>query len=147
MNSEEYKIQQIFQFWNKYKGRGYGKVKWRSHKILSIPCRNAIKKRFRERYDVETLQEAIKNYARVLTNRDCKWSHAWKLVEFLVRRHPHRRDEEQLTRWLPGEFELDDYLSNEAKVIRARVAEPKPEPFTPLTLEQKQKIRAKLRSK
>jgi hypothetical protein len=122
----EYKIQVIFRHWNKYKGRGYGKVRWKSHTVLSLPTQQAIRKRLNQGFDVDTLTKAIDNYAKVLTSPSYKWTYAWTLYQFLVRRHPQRRDEEQLTRWLPGEFHEDDYITEQAKMIRARVNEPEP---------------------
>jgi hypothetical protein len=94
-------------------------------------------------YDVETLKEAIDNYAKVLLSRDYKWTYAWTLLQFLTRHHPARRKEEQLSRWLPGEFHEDDYLTNEAKVARARRPQASVETPVPLTLEEKREIARK----
>ena len=127
----------LFDAWNAHKGKGYGKAKWRSHTIISIPCQKAIRSKLRQGYDVETLKAAINNYALILTSPDYKWTYAWTMLQFLTRHHPVRRKEEQLTRWLPGEFDPDDYIKPEVKVSRARKAEPVPEP---LTLDEKQEI-------
>ncbi len=140
--TEAEKITSIFSHWNSHKGCGYGKVKWKSHRIFSLPCQQAVRKRLRQGYKMDDLKQAIDNYARVLTHSDCKWSYAWNLLEFLIRHRPDRRKEEQLWRWLPGQFELDDYIKPKAKVDKARAAEPKAEPFEEVTQAEKDAILA-----
>lgn len=139
MSTDEYKTQEVFQKWNSYKGCGYGKVKWKSHRVLSLPCQQAIRKRLRQGYSVETLQKAIDNYAKVLLNRDYAWTYAWSLLHFLVRGRKGRPGEEQLSRWLPGEFEADDYMTAYARDRRAKQHEQ--QDFVPATDEQKAKYR------
>jgi len=152
MNYEK-DIQAIFAAWNKYRGRGYGKIRWKSHTVLARPIIEIIKWRLApapadkkpeyltQGYDAETLMEAIDNYAHILLSPSYKWSPVWTLVQFLGRRSMIRPDEEHLTRFLPGLFELDDYITEQARMIRARVTE-NAEPIVPLTLEEKQAIRA-----
>ena len=147
-------VRTVFDNWNRYRGKGYGKIKWKSHTVLARPIIEIIKWRLMpaparkipnyliQGYDVETLLEATDNYARVLLSPSYKWSCIWTLVQFMGRRSLLRPEEEHLTRFLPGLFEPDDFITEQAKMIRARCNEPESGPIVPLTLEEKQAIRA-----
>ena len=76
MTSDQ-KLQTVYEKWNSFKGKG-----WKGHDFLNKPAKDAILKRFREGYKVESLCKAIANYARVLLYPDCGWTHAWSLKEF-----------------------------------------------------------------
>ena len=137
MTSDQ-KLQTVFEKWNSYKGKG-----WKGHDFLNKPAKDAILKRFREGYKVESLCKAIANYARVLLYPDCGWTHAWSLKEFFTRHiiKGGKWEGFQFTRFLDGEFYEDDYLTQAAKSKRIE-NERKPKPkFTPVSAEQKEKIR------
>jgi len=104
----------IFDFWNSFKKGG----KWKSHSSLAPEIEDAIKLQLKK-YSVDQLKSAISNYARILQNSDCVWSHAWTLREFLTRSRPGQKGELQLYRFLPHSFELKDFLTRSA-ISRSR---------------------------
>ncbi len=139
MTSDQ-KLQTVYLKWNSYKGKG-----WKGHDFLNKPARDAILKRFREGYKVESLCKAIENYARVLLYPDCGWTHAWSLKEFFTRHiiKGGKWEGYQFTRFLDGEFYEDDYLTQSAKNKRienerARVQVKK---FTPVSAEKKEELK------
>jgi len=130
----------IFDCWNSFKG----KRNWKSHRELSYEISEAITKRLKH-YTVEQICGAIRNYAATLLSRDCLWSYAWTLYQFLTRHSPQQRDELQIYRFLPNNFSMDDYLKPEAKkriIEQQRKQRAVPQPINePLSVEQKKEIR------
>ena len=127
----------IFDKWNSHKGGG-----WRGHSKLSVPTKEAIDKAVRKYGEPDILQ-AIDNYAMVLKEKKFKWTYAWNLREFLTRGRHDNREEKQLWRWLPGEFEEKDYIDPawlRKKREREERNEPKPK-IKVATKEEKAKIR------
>lgn len=107
-------IAAIFAKWQLYKGQG----SWKSHKSLSYDIKIAITEQLKH-YSVDDLCVAIDNYARILLNKDFKWSYAWHLRHFLTRKN---RDtgEQQLWRFLSSNYQDDDYLTDIAKKRRIK---------------------------
>ena len=145
MTSDQ-KLQTVYEKWQTYKGKG-----WKSHDFLNKPAKDALLKRFREGYKVESLCKAIDNYARVLLYPDCGWTHAWSLKEFFTRHiiKGGKWEGFQFTRFLDGEFYEDDYLTRAAKNKRienerARVQVKK---FTPVSAERKAEFLERVKSK
>ena len=139
MTSDQ-KLQTVFEKWNSYKGRG-----WKSHNFLNKPARDAILKRFREGYKVESLCTAIDNYARVLLSPDYRWSYAWSLKEFFTRHiiKGGKWEGFQFTRFLDGEFYEDDYLTQSAinRRIEKERATVQPKKVTLVSTERKEELK------
>ena len=106
-------IQTIFDQWNVYKGQSVlkkGKViKWRGHREIDIAIKQACRRRMGEGYTADEICKCIHNYARVLLDKDYIWSMAWTLPLFLTRSKPDDRSIPQIWRWLPNQFELEDF--------------------------------------
>ena len=141
MTSDQ-KLQTVFEKWNSFKGKG-----WKGHNSLNKPARDALLKRFREGYKVESLCKAIDNYAKVLLSPDYKWSYAWSLSKFFSVHiiKGSKWEGFQFTRFLDGEFYDEDYLTRPAtlkRIEKERVQVEKPK-FTPVSAEKKAEIRAK----
>ena len=64
----------------------------------------------------EELCKAIDNYAGILLSYDYKWTYSWSLLQFLTRHRPDDRNNFQLERFLPGEFNHYDYMKPEARL-------------------------------
>ena len=111
--SKDNNISIIFEKWNFYKG----KANWKSHRELTYEIKQAINELLKH-YSVEQICGAIDNYARVLISRECKWSYAWTLQQFLTRNQKEHPDEKQLHRFLANNFADDDYLTKNAKQKR-----------------------------
>jgi len=133
-------IQAVFSSWNRYKGQG----NWKSHRELTYETETAIKDVLKH-YTVEQICKAIDNYALVLLSKNCIWSYAWTLYQFLIRSRPDNRQEKQFWRFLENNFIIDDYMTIEA--IKARVAKRQESykkiepPVVPPTTEEKAELR------
>ena len=137
---KETPVERVFRHWNRY----YGKGNWKAHRTMSRATEQAIGHRLAQRYTADDLCAAIDNYATVLLNPQYKWTYAWTLLQFLVRHPKHRREEEQLWRWLPGEFHEGDYLRPEA-VRFFKQKQPPPKPIVEATAEEKADFRQQVR--
>ncbi len=139
MTSDQ-KLQTVYEKWQAYKGKG-----WKSHNFLNKPARDAILKRFREGYKVESLCTAIDNYAKVLLSPDYRWSYAWSLSKFFSVHiiKGGKWEGYQFTRFLEGEFYEDDYLTQSAKNkrIENERAKVQVKKFTPVSAEKKEELK------
>lgn len=124
---------QIFNHWNKYKGKSVSKqrggentkITWHSHKLrpdgsISPEIENAVSQTLKGKHSVGDVCGAVDNYARVLLSSDYWWTHVWALPTFLTVKYERRKDaDHKWWQFLPDNFIEEHYLTESAKRKRA----------------------------
>jgi hypothetical protein len=128
-NKAEDTYLQVFEHWNKYKGKsaqkGNKKYTWKGHNLnkdgsLLPQIKDAIKNTLGKGYTSEQICGAVDNYAKVLLGEDFFWSYPWTLAEFLTRgEEGHKNAPRKWRKFHPDEFIEDRWLTEAAKLRRA----------------------------
>ena len=127
-------IKRVFGVWNLNKGMYVNGQKskgtFKSHTKITVDIEKATRLRLKE-YSLEDICGAINNYAKILLSKDYTWTHRWTLQQFLTRHSPQYRSELQILRFIPNNYQDDDFLTPSARKARIAKARPKPAKQTP----------------
>lgn len=106
--AQESDVETVYEFWNSYNGKGNGR--WHNHTKISYTIRLAVSTAMKT-HSVESICQAIENYASILQSDDCYWTYQYTLDRFLS---AERSDGKKWVDFLPGNFDKSAYAGRKS---------------------------------